>query len=106
MKFLFDHDVPDDLRYLIEQLGHEVIFLRKAIPVDSCDAAVLQFAFDNGCVLVTCNRDDFLRLNGTNPHLGIIILIRRRTRADERAALLRLLESAGDVGLRDNINFA
>ena len=45
MKSLFDHDVPDDLSYLIEQLGHEVIFLRKAIPVDSRDAAVLQSIF-------------------------------------------------------------
>ena len=75
MKFLFDHDVPDDLSYLIEQLGHEVIFLRRAIPVDSCDAAVLQFAFDNGCVLLTCNRSDFLRSSATNPHLGVIIVI-------------------------------
>ena len=24
MKFLLDHDVPDDLSYLLEQLGHDV----------------------------------------------------------------------------------
>jgi hypothetical protein len=35
VRFLFDHDVPDDFSYLMEQLGHEVLFLRKAIPVDS-----------------------------------------------------------------------
>lgn len=37
MKFLLDHDVPDDLSYLLEQLGHDVTLLRKAIPGDSSD---------------------------------------------------------------------
>jgi hypothetical protein len=37
--------------------------------------------------------------------LGIIV-IRRRTRAAERAALYRLLERAGETGLRGNVNFA
>ena len=32
MKFLLDHDVPDDLSYLLEQLGHDVTLLRKALP--------------------------------------------------------------------------
>ena len=31
MKFLLDDDLPDDLSYLIEQLGHDVLLLRKAI---------------------------------------------------------------------------
>ena len=106
MKFLLDHDVPDDLSYLIEKLGHEVLLLRKAIPAESSDAAVLQFAHDNGCILLTCNRNDFLRLAMTNPHHGLVVVVRRRTRADERAALFRLLQRAGDVGLRNNINFA
>ena len=44
MTFLLDQDVPDDLSYLLEQLGHEVI---------------LHFADERGCVLLTCNRDDF-----------------------------------------------
>jgi hypothetical protein len=32
--------------------------------------------------------------------------IRRKTRAAERAALLRLLERAGESGVKNNINFA
>jgi hypothetical protein len=55
---------------------------------------------------LTCNRDDFIELARYKPHLGIIIVIRRRTRAAERAALFRLLEKAGESGLRNNINFA
>jgi predicted nuclease of predicted toxin-antitoxin system len=106
VKFLLDHDVPDDLSYLLQQLGHDVTLLRKALPGDSSDEAILLFAHERGCVLLTCNRDDFLHLAATRPHHGIVIIIRRRTRADERAALFRLLERAGENGLRNNINFA
>jgi predicted nuclease of predicted toxin-antitoxin system len=106
VNFLLDHDVPDDLSYLLEQLGHDVTFLRKAVPGDSSDEAVLEFAHEHGCVLLTCNRDDFLHLATTRPHHGIIIIIRRRTRASERAALFGLLERAGETGLRNNVNFS
>jgi predicted nuclease of predicted toxin-antitoxin system len=106
VKFLFDHDVPDDLSYLLSELAHEVTLLRKVLPEDASDESVLQFAHDNDCVLLTCNRDDFLQLAKHKPHHGIIVVVRRRTRAAERAALLRLLDSAGEAGLKDNINFA
>ncbi|MBC7926824.1 MAG: DUF5615 family PIN-like protein [Bryobacteraceae bacterium] len=106
MNFLLDHDVPDDLSFLLIQLGHEVTFLRQALPADSPDDAVLDFSYDRGCILITCNRDDFLRLAQVKPHHGIIIVIRRRTRAAERAALLGLIERAGPSGLSANINFA
>jgi predicted nuclease of predicted toxin-antitoxin system len=106
VKFLLDHDVPDDLSYLLEQLGHDVTLVRKVLPGDSSDEAVFQFAHDAGCILMTCNRDDFLRLASTEPHNGVVIVIRRRTRADERAALFRLLDRAGETGLRNNVNFA
>ena len=106
MKFLLDHDVPEDLSYLLEQLGHDVTLLRKALLEDASDEAVLQFAHERGSVLLTCNRDDFLNLATTKPHHGIVIVIRRRTRAAERAALFRLLERAGETGLQKNVNFA
>ena len=103
---MLDHDVPDDLSYLLKELNHEVTLLRKALPGTSSDEAVLQFAHQRGCVLLTCNRNDFLQLATTRPHHGIVIVIRRRTRADERAALFRLLERAGETGLVNNVNFA
>ena len=106
MKFLLDQDVPDDLSYLLKQLGHEVTLLRQVLPGDSPDEAVLRFAHDRGSLLLTCNRDDFLHLATARPHHGIIILIRRRTRADERAALFRLIQRAGETGLRNNVTFA
>lgn len=34
MKFLLDHDVPDDLSYQLIQLGHEVVLLRQVLRAD------------------------------------------------------------------------
>jgi hypothetical protein len=49
---------------------------------------------------------NFLELAREQLHHGIVVVIRRRSRAAERAALLRLVERAGSEGLADNINFA
>ncbi len=106
MKFLLDHDVPDDLSYLLEQLGHDVALLREVLPGDSTDETVLRFANETDRMLLTCNRDDFLHLTETEPHHGLIIVVRRRTRGDERVALLRLIERAGETGLWNNVNIA
>lgn len=106
MKFLFDHDVPDDLVYTVRASGHQVQLLRTVLPVSTADDDVLQFAGERGEVLVTCNRDDFVAASTRVAHCGIIILIRRRSRTLERAAFIRLLDNAGEVGIRDNINFA
>jgi predicted nuclease of predicted toxin-antitoxin system len=94
------------LSYLLRELGHELSPLRDVMSADAPDLAVLRFASDNQAVLLTCNRDDFLQLSEHHPHYGIIIVLRRRTRAAERAALFRLLERAGESGLLHNVNFA
>lgn len=106
MKFLFDHDVPDDMAYGLTTLGHEVFKLRELIHPQTTDEEVLRFAAKNDYVLITCNRDDFLAAAEKISHAGLIILIRRGARVRERVALLRLLEKAGEQGIRENINFA
>jgi predicted nuclease of predicted toxin-antitoxin system len=106
VRFLLDQDVPEDLTYLLRELNHDILRLREVLPTEATDTVVLQFAHDHDCVLITCNRDDFIKLTETQSHRGIIVIIRRKTRAAERAALLRLLERAGENGLRRNINFA
>lgn len=106
MKFPFDHDVPDDLSYLLRPLGHEVSLLRELLPQDAPDSLILQYARDTGFLLVICNRDDFVALATQKPHHGIVVIIRRKTRAAERAALFSLLERAGETGLKNNINCA
>ncbi len=106
MTFLLDQDVPDAIARVIPQSGHRAVRLREIIPPDSPDLAVLQAAQKQNAILITCNRDDFLTLATTNAHAGIVILIRRPSRAAECAHFLRLLQSAGETGLRHNINFA
>lgn len=106
MKFLLDHDVPIDVSYSLIELGHQVIRVLDVLDPSTEDARVLEYARGNECVLVSCNRDDFLELARAKPHGGIIILIRRKSRGAERAALIRLIDSAGETGLRGNINFA
>ena len=106
MNFLLDHDVPEDVVFALEALGHAVTRLRAALPVQSRDDEVLRYAGKHVLVLITCNRDDFLDAAGRIAHAGVIVLIRRRSRAFERAALVRLLDRAGENGIRDNINFA
>ena len=106
MKFLFDHDVPDDMAYTLTAMGHEVFKLRELIHPQTTDEGVLRFAGEDDYVLITCNRDDFLAAARTIPHAGLIILIRRNARIRERAALFRFLEKAGEEGIRGNVNFA
>jgi predicted nuclease of predicted toxin-antitoxin system len=106
MTFLLDHDVPDDLTYSLRELGHQVLPLRNVLPAETDDRDVLAHAHEQGWVLITCNRDDYLALARTQPHCGLIILIRRRTRMAERTALVRLLDKAGEPGISNNINFA
>lgn len=106
MRFLLDHDVPDRIAEVLIALGHECARLREILPKEATDAEVLARAHHDHRLLVTCNRDDFLTLAETQPHAGIIILIRRDSRLAECAALLRLLDKAGETGLAGNINFA
>ena len=106
MRFLLDHDVPDTIAGVLARAGHEVNLLRDVLPVDTKDFQVLALAAQRDLVLVTCNRDDFLKLASKQPHAGIIIIVRRRTRAAECAAVLRLLRAAGDSGILGSINIA
>jgi predicted nuclease of predicted toxin-antitoxin system len=106
VRFLLDHDVADDIEYSLAALGHEVIKLREVLPATTPDQEILRLAGERDAILITCNRDDFLSIAGEAQHAGLIILIRRRTRAQERAALVRLLDKAEESGLRGNINFA
>ena len=68
MRFLLDHDVPDDIEYSLAALGHDVIKLREVLPGTPPDEEVLRLAGERDAILITCNRDDFLSLAGRAPH--------------------------------------
>ena len=106
MKFFLDHDVAAAVKDALERHEHDVIRLTDILAHDSPDEVVFATAQSNQCVMITCNRNDFLRLAAKGPHLGLIILIRRRSPQVECTNLLRLIHQAGEQGLRGNINFA
>ena len=106
MRFLLDQDVPETIARVLNRAGHEVNLLRELLPVDTDDDQVLAVASQRALVLVTCNRDDFLELAKEKSHSGIVVIVRRRTRAAECAALLRLLRVAGSSGILGSVNFA
>jgi predicted nuclease of predicted toxin-antitoxin system len=106
MKFSLDHDDPDVAGRVLAGSGHAVTLLRQVAGTTITDAEVLKMAKERSEVLVTCNRDDFLELARTEAHGGIVILIRRRSRASENGKLLALIAKAGESGIVGNINFA
>jgi predicted nuclease of predicted toxin-antitoxin system len=106
VKFLLDHDVPEDLARVLLREGHQVARVAEVLGRSAPDSKVFAHAQSQGLVLVTCNRDDFLKFVADAPHSGIISLIRRNSRAAECAKLLGLLEKAGEQGLANNFNFA
>lgn len=106
MKFFIDHDVNDAVADALRRHGHDAILLREVLPVDAMDSLAFATAQRSGCVMMTCNRNDYLQLASTQQHHGLIILIRRRSAQTESINVLRLIERAGESGLAGNINFA
>jgi predicted nuclease of predicted toxin-antitoxin system len=106
VKFLLDEDVAVEVARCLQQAGHEVVFVADALGRRTDDVEVWRCAARTGAIMVTCNRQDFLELAGTEPAAGLIIVNRRVTRQAECGHVLRLVANAGESGLRGNINFA
>ncbi len=106
MRFLLDHDVPAEVARVLSREGRETACVAAVMSARASDEEVLEYSIRNGYVLVSCNRDDFLALTESRAHAGLIILIRRRTRVAECAALLKLIRAAGENGIIANVNFA
>ena len=106
MKFLIDEDVAIEVARCLQQEGHEVSLVAEVLGTRTEDPVIWNHAVQTASIVVTCNRQDFLNLAGTNPSTALIILNRRRTRQSECRHILQLLARAGEAGLYRNINFA
>ena len=106
MRFLVDEDVAIEAARCLRQAGHEVLLVAEVLGVRTDDVDIWCHAAQTQAIVITCNRQDFLELAGTEPDTGLIVLNRRRTRQAECRHLLQLLASAGESGLMGNINFA
>ena len=105
MRFLIDEDVAVEVARCLQQAGHDVSLVTEALGVRTDDVDIWHHAVRTDAIVVTCNRQDFFELAGTAPETGLIILNRRRTRQAECRHVLQLLASAGEAGLKGNINF-
>ena len=83
-----------------------VTCLREVLSTTATDSDAWQWARAHGAVFVSCNRNDVLTLRPEGDHPGVVILVRRRTRQAEIAAMRKLVTGAGEQGLANNINFA
>jgi predicted nuclease of predicted toxin-antitoxin system len=111
MRFLLDHDVPDEAEQLLRYWKHDVRRLREVLPVTTADRVVFEFAQREQRIIISCNRNHFLELARDavlqqQSFAGLIVLIRRRTRQSECAHLLSLLRRAGESGMSGNVNLA
>ena len=106
MTFFLDQDVPDDLAHWLRHRGHAVTCLREVLPTTTTDSDAWQWARAHGAIFVSCNRNDVLAFKPEGEHPGIVVLVRRRTRQAEIAAMHKLVTNAGEQGLANNINFA
>ena len=105
MRFLIDQDVPSDIGRVLSQAGHDAALVRDTPGAVADDQQVLDQAVAQDLILISCNRDDFVRLCARQSHPGLIISLRRRTRIEECAAVVKLLQSAGESGIAGSINF-
>jgi predicted nuclease of predicted toxin-antitoxin system len=101
-----DEDVAIEVARCLQQAGHEVSLVAETLGLRTDDVEVWHHAVRTASIVITCNRQDFLQLAGTEPETGLIVLKRRRTRQAECRHLLELLATAGEAGLTGNINFA
>ena len=89
MRFLVDEDVALEAARCLQRAGHEVLLVADVLGVRTDDVDIWRHAVRTGSIVVTCNRQDFLELAGTEPATGLIVLNRRRTRQAECRHLLQ-----------------
>lgn len=111
MRFLLDHDVPEEIAPCLRYWDHAVKTLREVLSPKTPDSKVFAEAQQSNRILLTCNRAHFLALarHALEPGAdmaGLVVLIRRRPRQAECAHLLALLRRTGETGLVGNINLA
>ena len=80
MRFLVDEDVAVEAVRCLRQAGHEVLLVAEVLGMRTDDVDIWCHAVQTQSIVVTCNRQDFLELAGSEPPTGLIILNRQRTR--------------------------
>jgi hypothetical protein len=74
-----DEDAPIEAIRRLRHARHEVSLVSETLGTRTDDADVWNHAIQIESIVITCNRQDFLKLAGTEPATGLVILKRRRT---------------------------
>jgi len=85
----------------VEQLravGYETLWARELFPHPTPDKLLLQFAFEQGCLLVTCDVQDFGELVFRKGQKAIGILLLRRLQNEPKGMAQRLKEVLEERG--------
>lgn len=105
-----DEDITDRLAVALRQRGYEAIAAHEAGLGGDKDEVHLQFAAEHKLVLLTSNRDDFLRLAYEwsavgRQHYGIVIApqFSRRQFGDLLRQVLNLLDNVAADDLIDTV---
>ena len=77
MKLLCDECVPYGVVSTLREAGYEVIWVREVLPAQSSDSAVLRWSVEHGCLLITCDVQDFgeLVFRKGQKAVGILLLL-------------------------------
>jgi predicted nuclease of predicted toxin-antitoxin system len=65
-----DEDVAIEAARCLRQAGHEVLLVPEVLGVRTDDVDIWRYAVETQSIVVTCNRQDFLELAGTEPPTG------------------------------------
>src|SRR5712691_10972819 len=57
LRLLLDHNVPDSVADVFRARGHIVLLVRNILPADSTDPLVATVSEQEGCILVSADRD-------------------------------------------------
>lgn len=92
MKILLDSCVPGNLKTPLSAAGHDVAWTGDW-PSDPGDEEILAFAYREGCILVTLDKDfGTLAILHGHPHTGIVRLVNLSLR-DQAAVCLHVLQN-------------
>ena len=73
MRFLVDEDVAVEVARCLQQAGHEVLLVAETLGLQTDDVDIWHHAVRTAAIVITCNRQDFLELAGTEPETGLIV---------------------------------
>jgi predicted nuclease of predicted toxin-antitoxin system len=98
VKLLCDECVPYGVVSTLREAGYEVIWVREVLQAQSSDSAVLRWSVEHGCLLITCDVQDFGELVFRKGQKAVGILLLRGLQNEPKGMAQRLKEVLREHG--------